>query len=212
MDGTARVWDASTGQPLTEGLKHNGAVTSAHFSPDGLRVVTTSKDHNARVWDVPLASPPIPDWLPELAEAVAGQRFNKKRLLESVSADEHVRLRQMLATASGTDIYSHWARWFFADRSTRTISPFSSLTVPEYVQRRIQEDTLDGLNEAVRLEPTNGLAFARLAKQVLAQNDKDNPRREAEADLLSRRAVKLAPQDAEVTRIRMEIEERIKRF
>ena len=57
------------------------------------------------------------------------------------------------------------------------------------------------------MSPTNGLALARLAKQVLAQSDKDNPRRVGESDFLSRHAVKLAPQDVEVAKIRAEIEE-----
>ena len=60
------------------------------------------------------------------------------------------------------------------------------------------------------LSPTNGPAFARLAKQVLAQNEKDNPRRVGEADFFIRHAVKLAPQDAEVAKIRAEVEELIK--
>jgi hypothetical protein len=55
------------------------------------------------------------------------------------------------------------------------------------------------------LSPTNGLAFARLAKCILAQKDEDNPRRVGEADFFSRYAVKLAPQDAEVAKIQAEI-------
>ncbi|HEY3857747.1 MAG TPA: serine/threonine-protein kinase [Verrucomicrobiae bacterium] len=60
-DGTARVWDAQTGQPLTEPLKHNGEISWAQFSPDGTRIVTASRDHTARVWDAlsgqPLTAP-----------------------------------------------------------------------------------------------------------------------------------------------------------
>jgi WD40 repeat protein/serine/threonine protein kinase len=50
-DNTARVWDARTGQPVTEPLRHEGDVSSAEFSPDGLRIVTASSDKTARVWD-----------------------------------------------------------------------------------------------------------------------------------------------------------------
>ena len=32
-------------------MKHEGAVNSAQFSPDGQRVVTASADNTARVWD-----------------------------------------------------------------------------------------------------------------------------------------------------------------
>ena len=98
----------------------------------------------------------------------------------------------------------------FADRATRTISPFSSVTVPEYVQRRIAENTLESLQEAVLLSPTNGLAFARLAKQVLAQKEEANPRRVGEADFFSRYALNRSPNDAEVLKLRVEIEEQIK--
>jgi WD40 repeat protein len=33
-------------------MEHDGAVTSAQFSPDGRRLVTTSEDNTARLWDV----------------------------------------------------------------------------------------------------------------------------------------------------------------
>jgi eukaryotic-like serine/threonine-protein kinase len=56
-DHTARVWDAQTGQPLTEPLKHGDLVMSAQFSPDGKRVLTASWDNTARVWDAHTGQP-----------------------------------------------------------------------------------------------------------------------------------------------------------
>ena len=50
-DNTARVWDARTGQLLTEPLKHEKQVWSAQFSPDGQCVVTALEDNTARVWE-----------------------------------------------------------------------------------------------------------------------------------------------------------------
>ena len=49
-DGTARLWDAATGAPLGEPMRHEGAVLSAAFGPDGARVLTTSDDGTARLW------------------------------------------------------------------------------------------------------------------------------------------------------------------
>src|SRR5436309_12212321 len=49
---TAQVWDAETGKPVSEPMKHDHAVNSAQFSPDGKRIVTASWDKTARVWDV----------------------------------------------------------------------------------------------------------------------------------------------------------------
>lgn len=50
-NGTARVWDATTGSILTELKGHTETVNSAVFSPDGARIVTASNDGTARVWD-----------------------------------------------------------------------------------------------------------------------------------------------------------------
>jgi roadblock/LC7 domain-containing protein len=47
----ARVWDALTGQALTEPLQNNYSVSSAQFSPDGKRVVTVTLNGGVRVWD-----------------------------------------------------------------------------------------------------------------------------------------------------------------
>jgi WD40 repeat protein len=205
MDSTARLWDAQTGKPLAEPLRHEGLVSSAQFSPDGLRVVTASADKTARVWEMTLSSVPVPAWLPQLAAAVAGKRLTGSEVLEPVAAKEWLNLKQQLSTAPATNFYNCWAKWFCADRATRTISPASSITMPEYVQRQIQENTLESLREAVRLSPNNGLALARLAAQVLAQSEKDNPRQVREADFFSRRATELSPNDPEVRRVRSEI-------
>ncbi|PRQ06677.1 nSTAND1 domain-containing NTPase [Enhygromyxa salina] len=51
-DGSARLWDASSGQPLAVLDGHTRSVTSVAFSPDGSRLATGSWDHSARVWDV----------------------------------------------------------------------------------------------------------------------------------------------------------------
>jgi WD40 repeat protein len=50
-DGTAMIWDARTGAPLTPPLRHDDVVFGAQFSPDGTRVVTWSNDNTAQVWD-----------------------------------------------------------------------------------------------------------------------------------------------------------------
>jgi WD40 repeat protein/serine/threonine protein kinase len=61
-DESARIWDATTGNPLTPSMKHDGSVNHVTFSTNGKLVVTASEDGNARIWNAKtgvLEVPPI---------------------------------------------------------------------------------------------------------------------------------------------------------
>lgn len=51
--------DARTGAPVRTFSGHKDAVTSAQFSPDGKLLLTTSRDHDARIWDVETGKPTV---------------------------------------------------------------------------------------------------------------------------------------------------------
>jgi hypothetical protein len=208
-DGAARVWEAASGLPLSEPLRHAAAVIYAEFSPDGTRILTASRDHTARLWDLPQAPIPVPAWLPDLAEAVAGQRMDARDMSIAVPVAELFKLRQRLSELSGPGHYERWAQWFFAPSSNRTLSPVSPVTAPEIVQRLIEENNLESLRQAVWLAPTNALALARLALTVVAPRSDETSNATAESDALSRRAVELSPNDPEVLRLRTEVRGRI---
>jgi WD40 repeat protein len=190
----ACIWDAQSGQPLTGPMKHDGGVNSAEFSPDGKRIVTAtirfaSAYNTVQVWDI---SPrgQAPAWLPRLAEAVAGQHLNDRGVFEPLNEDEGrvlEEIRAQLSSDPGDDDWTIIGRWFLADPSTRTISPFSKITVPEYIENRIKENTPESLDEAERLAIGN----AELLKSIAEARTQREP---ADATIANRR--KNPPQPA----------------
>jgi hypothetical protein len=58
-----------------------------------------------------------------------------------------------------------------ADPSTRTISPFSKITVPEYIENRIKGNTAESLDEAARLANGNAELLEGISKARGAPGD-----------------------------------------
>jgi hypothetical protein len=50
-DGSAQLWDSSTGLRIGPPLRHDGPVNSAVFDLEGVQVLSTSDDKTARLWD-----------------------------------------------------------------------------------------------------------------------------------------------------------------
>src|SRR5262249_16882657 len=46
-----RVWDAATGEPISEAMEHLREVRQASFVANGSRVLTAALDKQARLWD-----------------------------------------------------------------------------------------------------------------------------------------------------------------
>jgi hypothetical protein len=221
-DGTARVWDAATGKAIGEPMRHQDAVNSAQFSADGQRVVTASYDQTARVWDIPTItredSASDANLLADLAEATGGlalQAFGQTEILVALTPEQTIATREKIAAKfprlpSQLTPLQRFLKWSVSDRRWRTISTFSKLTVPEWIDNRIKDDTLESLRTAIQMDPANvhliahfGLALANLA--VAEKTDPDVARRaRAEADYQTRRAIKLAPDNGEVKKLRAE--------
>ena len=114
-----------------------------------------------------------------------GQRLEDEEVPELVPPMRFLALKQRLLEATETDRYTMWAKWFLGDRRTRNTSPSSGVTASSHVDRLIEENSQSTLRQALHLSPENAVATARLARQVLAQNSKKNPRKLQEAEYLA---------------------------
>jgi WD40 repeat protein/tRNA A-37 threonylcarbamoyl transferase component Bud32 len=121
-DGTARVWDSSNGLPVSEPLQHHSRVNSAHFNTAGDMVLTASDDGNACVWPVMITTNTAPEWLSELAEALAGERLTETGQLELVGMDKVLEIREKLAQSKlPKDSFTRWLEWFMGDNKETVV-------------------------------------------------------------------------------------------
>lgn len=108
-DGTARVWDTETGEPVTPPLPHAKRISHGTFSPEGRRLITASDDGTAQIWD-----------------AVSGERLTPP-LVQAEGMDEASlrALRQRQLGGEGSDKYGPMvtrAAWSPDGRLVATVS------------------------------------------------------------------------------------------
>jgi hypothetical protein len=124
-----------------------------------------------------------------LTEAISGQVLDKQGVMEQSKLNRTQTLdqiRQRLNAESEDDDWIVWGRWFVSDPSTRTVSPFSKITVPEYIQNRIQEKTDDSLYEADQLAIGNTELLQRISS---ARKELEEARKARLLEEQARRAV-----------------------
>ena len=107
-------------------------------------------------------------------------------------------------------------KWSVSDRRSRTISPLSQETVSQWQENMIKEKgTVEGLRSALEVDPANARITAHLGRRLadfadwalkhVSHPGEEGRRARGEADFLTSRALKLAPDDDEVKRLRDEV-------
>jgi hypothetical protein len=197
---------------------------SSQFSRDDQRVMTPWKQDNASgIWRVPTITGTNEDilLLADLAEATCGsalQTSGQTEILNPLSGDKINATRRTISDRFSTSsksltLLQRFLKWAVSDPRTRTISPFSELTVPEWVVTMIKEGTVDSLRAAMHVDPSNARLVAnyarRLADYAMAEgtDPDEGGRARVKADFQTRRAFKLAPENDEVKKLRAEVAE-----
>ena len=85
-DGTARLFDAATGDELIPAMRHDGRVWSAVFSADGSKILTSSSDGTVRLFDAGTGRELIPSMRHD--GAVTGAVFSPDETKILTSSDD----------------------------------------------------------------------------------------------------------------------------
>lgn len=207
--GLAQLWDLETSLPVLNPLfvDGDGGISRVGINPQGTRVFALSRTVGQLHYrPLPPRNGTAPDWLPMLAEAVAGKRINDDGALEISTTYAIPEIRALVShlppVLQTNEFFAEWARWFFADRSQRTLSPSTSTTIPMEVDSLLAHGSKASLRRARALQPTNPRVFTALARQ-LASSQAHPPKDLADATLQtsaewhSRKAIELTPDSVE---------------
>ena len=97
--GEVRVWDASTGDPVTQPLHHGRGVRCVAIAPQGGLFLTASyRDFTVKSWSLCRADQPLPR-LEELASVFAGQSVGTAGALVPRGVEELRQLQHALVLA-----------------------------------------------------------------------------------------------------------------
>jgi WD40 repeat protein len=152
-------WDVNRRIEIGVPLRHVSPVGSVEVSADGSRMlVVESAEGIARIWDVLTGAATDADALAELAEVVGGFSVDDAsgELIEMPARERQDRLGALREGAnrsatSGSRV-DRFVKWLLADPAARTVSPFSTIAVPDYIQRLVSEGEA-GRREAQRWFP-----------------------------------------------------------
>lgn len=166
-DGTARIWDAHTGQELHI-LHHNGWVRSAAFNDNGAQIVSASDDHTIRVWNAHTGQ--IVRTLQHNAPIILSVTFNSTgNHIISVSYDKTIRIwdahsGQLLRTLQhngpiSPEVFNNDRSQIISIRNDNTLSLRNTHTGEEL-------HILHGHTHAV-----NSAAFSPTGNQIVSASD-----------------------------------------
>jgi hypothetical protein len=222
-DGSMRFWDLATSKSVGQPTKHESWFYSAQFSRDDQRMMAASGDNRSCLWNVPTISDKETNedmlLLADLAEATSGvalQSSGQADILRPLSGDQIDATRRIIAdrfsvSSKSLTLLQRFLKWSVSDPRNRTISPFSELTVLEWVENMIKEGTLDSLRAAMDVDPSNARLAAyygrSLADHAIAKatDPEDARRARVKADFQTRRALKLDPKSEEVKTLRADV-------
>lgn len=128
-----------------------GALALNH---DGTRVAFTSPSGETVVHDIaPRSAPPAPEWFLNFAETFVSRRMTPQGTIERTDHPGLAVLRQHIPAGGEKDEWNRLARWLFTHTGQRTLTPWSELTLEDYISAVARRPGAGKEVEIRRLQP-----------------------------------------------------------
>lgn len=147
-DGTARLWDPRTGEPVGMIMRHPDHVWAVRFSPDGKLLATGSRDGFARIWstaDGTLVGKPI---------------FHGRGIVSTLDFSKDGRT---LYTAGGFSVRRWALSWLHDESKPERVTSLAERASQRRIDSRGFVETIPFDEWAPRLEPQTAAAPAKQA-------------------------------------------------
>ncbi|MEO8426079.1 MAG: protein kinase [Verrucomicrobiota bacterium] len=205
-DSVFRVWDATTLVPPRE-IRSPKVKVQMVASPGGAAPLTIGVEPEnppqlLKLWGDESIPQIIPSWIPGFLQIMSGLKLSAQGKGEFVSQAGLPALRERLESLSSPDLYERFARWAITPQSIRPKAPFTP--AGRTMAELISENTPESIREAFWLAPTNGVALARHARNLLYEQRWPTDLG-PEYEFYIQRALELSPHEPEVWLIRIEM-------
>ncbi len=157
-DKAVRLWEAATGDPVALPVFFD-AGAYATFHPNSHSVLIAGGSLASVVDLAPDEDAPI--WLADLADfASTLNNYDHSKTPDLVRVDG---IKAELALSQATDPWTIFGRWYFTDITQRAVSPWSQLTLEQYVNQLIARGDQASLTYAQALSHPFPSWLARIA-------------------------------------------------
>ncbi len=204
-----RFWEIETGRPLSDALvrttepesqftfaaleERNLAWTVARQSESPF-ISGSAETRKTTIEFVPVICPGklvAPHWFPEFLEGLAGVRVEDVGTFSIVSSEERERLFEGMrrevdvgTEAVETNTIYQVLRWWAEKLERRTISPFSEMTLEDWIAARIRNDSSEGWREVLSARRGDFTLWEQYGKAIQASNPTETKRAKLVSQLL----------------------------
>ena len=143
-DKTVRLWNTASGDQILLPIATPAGSPFFSFSPDGLSLLIAGGS-SGWVLDLP-PTDEAPSWLADLLDfASTLNNFDQTKKPDLVRIEA---IRAQLNSSKANDRWTLFGKWYFADITQRPISPWSHVTLENYVNLLIAKGDRSSLEYA----------------------------------------------------------------